>query len=148
MAEFLLTHYMWLKAFHIISFIAWMAALFYLPRLYVYHAMAEPGSDKSTTFKVMEYKLLRIIMNPAMIATWLFALLMFWANPDLLSQGWMHVKLTAAVLLSGLHGVYAKWRKDFAADENKRSHKFYRVWNEAPTVLMIVIVFMAVLKPF
>ncbi len=148
MAEFLLFNYEWLRALHIISIIAWMAGLLYLPRLFVYHADAEAGSEKAETFKVMERKLLRIIMNPAMIASWLFGGLMLWANPALFSEGWMHVKLTSVVLLSALHMVFAKWRKLFERDENKRPAKFYRWWNEAPTVLMIVIVIMAVVQVF
>lgn len=148
MAEFLLSYYQWLRALHIISIIAWMAGLLYLPRLLVYHAEATPASDKSETFKVMERKLLKIIMNPASIAAWLFGGLMLWANPDLLHQPWMHVKLLSVVLLTGLHHVFAKWVKVFAVDQNTRSSKFYRWWNEAPTVLMIIIVIMAVAEPF
>lgn len=147
MAESLLGMYVWLTALHIIAVIAWMAGLFYLPRLYVYHAQVGPQSPESATFKVMERRLLRIIMNPAMIAAWVFGLLMLWANPFLFQQGWMHMKLTAVVILTVFHMLAAGWRRAFAEDRNTRSHRFYRVANEVPTVLMIVIVIMAVVKP-
>lgn len=148
MASFLLTYYLWIKALHVIAIIAWMAGMLYLPRLYVYHADAPKGSDKSETFKVMERRLLRFIMNPAMIASLVFGVLMIWANPDLMKQGWMHAKLGLIVLMFGLHGVFSKWRKVFERDENTRSAKFYKIWNEAPTLLMIIIVIMAVAEPF
>lgn len=148
MAEVLLQQYDWLRALHIISVIAWMAGMLYLPRLFVYHADSEKGSDKSETFKIMERKLLKIIMNPAFVSSWVFGLLMLWANPSLMSEGWMHVKLTGIIVLSGLHHVYARWVKKFAKDENTRPAKFYRIWNEAPALIMVVIVIMAVAEPF
>lgn len=148
MIDFLADYYLWIKALHIISVIAWMAGMFYLPRLFVYHADARPGSELSETLKVMERKLLRIIMNPAFIAAWVFGIAMMVANPDLFKQGWFHVKLTGVVLMSVFHHVLAKWRKTFAADENKRPHGFYRKMNEVPTILMIIIILMAVPKPF
>jgi len=148
MQDFLLEYYLYIKSLHIIAVIAWMAGLLYLPRLFVYHADAESGSDVSETFKIMERRLLRYIMNPAMIATWIFAGLMFYAQPALFQEGWMHAKLTCAILLSIVHMLYAKWRNAFATDQNQRPAKFYRIWNEVPTVLMIIIVFMAVTKPF
>lgn len=147
--QFFSMNYEWLRALHIIAIIAWMAALFYLPRLFVYHAeTAGAGSDKSETFKIMERKLLKIIMNPAMIASWIFGLLLLWANPYLLQEGWMHAKLLAVVLLSAYHGVCVKWTRTFAQDRNVRSGKYYRLMNEVPTVLMIVIVIAAVVQPF
>ena len=148
MTDFLLQHYLTLKALHLIAVMAWMAGLFYLPRLFVYHVTAEKGSDKSETFKVMEFKLLRYIMSPAMIAAWLFGGLMLWANPSLFEQPWMHVKLLCVVLMTVFHHFLIVWRKQFARDENKHSEKFYRWWNEAPTVLMIIIVVMVIVKPF
>jgi putative membrane protein len=148
MADFIANHYAWVKACHIIAVMAWMAGMLYLPRLFVYHAVAEKGSDKSATFKVMERRLMRAIINPAMIATWVLGGLMLWANPDLLHAGWFHVKLTLVILMSALHGVFSKWRKQFARDENTRAANFYRVWNEAPTALLVVIVLLAVAKPF
>lgn len=148
MDGFLLENYLWLKSFHLLAVISWMAGMLYLPRLYVYHADAEKGSDTSETFKIMERRLLRFIINPAMIASWLFGGLMLWANPDLLHQGWVHVKLTALVGMQVTHALLARWRRQFAQDRNTHPAKFYRIWNEVPTVLMIVIVFMAVLKPF
>lgn len=150
MSEMLMNHYLLLKALHIIAVIAWMAGLLYLPRLFVYHAGAAKGSELSETLKTMEYRLLRYIMAPASIATWLFGGLMLYANWDglMTGAGWMHAKLTLVVLMTGLHHVFAKWRKDFAKDENTRPAKFYRIWNEAPTLLMIAIVVLVVLKPF
>ncbi len=148
MVDFLSEYYLWIKAFHILSVISWMAGMLYLPRLYVYHADAQAGSDKSETFKVMERRLLRGIVNPAMIASWIFGGLMLWANPDLLSQGWVHVKLTALIGMQGVHFLLVRWRVRFAQDQNTHPANFYRVWNEVPTVLMILIVMMAVLKPF
>jgi len=144
----LLDYYLYLKAFHIIAVICWMAAMLYLPRLFVYHVDAKKGSAQSETFKVMERRLLRYIGTPAMIATWLFAILMIIANPDLFSQGWFHAKLTLVILLSGFHGACARWMKKFAADTNTKSQKFYRIANEVPTLLMIIVVILAVTKPF
>lgn len=140
--------YPWLMAFHIISVIAWMAGMFYLPRLFAYHAEAEKGSDKSETFKVMERRLLRIIINPAMALTFLFGILMIMANPDLMHQGWLHAKLALVLMMTGLHGVFSKWRKVFERDENTRPARFYKLWNEAPTILMIFIVILVIVKPF
>ncbi len=148
MQDFLADHYLWIKSLHLIAVISWMAGIFYLPRLYVYHAEAEKGSELSETFKIMERKLLKIIMNPAMIATWALGLLMLHTNPDLMAQGWMHAKLTLVLLMSGFHGYLARTRKIFLRDENKKTHKFYRQINEIPTLLMMAIVILAVVKPF
>ena len=148
MADFLLENYPYIKALHIISVIAWMAGLLYLPRLFVYHAGAPKGGELSETLKTMERRLLRFIMNPAMIAAFIFGGLMFWANPGLFSAPWMHTKLLAIVILTGVHHAFAAWRKKFERDENAKEAKFYRIWNEVPTILMIIIVFMAVAKPF
>ena len=148
MQEFLLTHYIWIKAFHIIAIVSWMAGMLYLPRLFVYHAGAAAGSQLSETFKTMERRLLRFIINPAMLLAFVFGGLMLWANPELLQGGWMHVKLTAVIAMTAVHGLYSRWRKDFERDQNTRSAKFYKIWNEVPTVLMIVIILMAVAKPF
>ncbi len=149
MLDFLTILYPWIKSLHIISVISWMAGIFYLPRLYVYHCDAEKGSIQSETFKVMEYKLLRYIINPAMIATFLFgALLLLTPGIADWSQGWLHAKLTFVLLLGAFHGFLSRWRKDFAADRNTRSPRFYRQMNEIPTVLMILIVIMVVVRPF
>ncbi len=148
MIYFLADYYLLIKALHIISVIAWMAGLLYLPRLFVYHAQATSGGEASETFKVMERKLLRYIMNPAMIAAWIFGLLMIAAYPEVFKSGWMHVKLTIVVLLTGFHHMLARWMKIFARDENTKPHKFYRWMNEVPTVAMIVVVILAVTKPF
>ena len=142
-------YYQWFKALHIISVIAWMAGMLYLPRLYVYHADAEPGSDKSETFKIMERRLLRAITNPAMVASFLFGGLML-ATPGAIdwSMGWVWVKLAMIGVMAAVHGLLARWRRDFEADRNTRPAKFYRMWNEAPTIPLIVIVIMAVVEPF
>ena len=147
--EFLAGFYPWIKALHVIAVISWMAGMLYLPRLFVYHVDAAPGSDKSETFKVMEQRLLRAIINPAMGLAWIFGLLML-ATPGIVdwSEGWIYVKLAAVVLMSGLHGQLSRWRKDFEADRNRRSARFYRLVNEVPTVLLIVIVIMVIVKPF
>jgi putative membrane protein len=141
--------YPWLKALHIISVIAWMAGMLYLPRLFVYHCDAAPGSELSETLKVMERRLLRAIINPAMIAAFVFGIWLL-TVPGIAdwSSGWLYVKLAAAVALSGLHGFLSRWRKDFEADRNTRPATFYRIMNEAPTVLMIVIVVMVIVRPF
>ena len=138
--------YLWIKALHIIAVIAWMAGLLYLPRLYVYHADADVGSEFSEKLKIMERRLLRAIMNPAMLVSLIAGgALLAYQN---FSSGWLHVKLTAIVGLLIMHMLMAKWRKDFEKDTNTHSHKFYRVANEIPTVLMILIVVLAVVKPF
>jgi putative membrane protein len=147
MGEFLIQYYDWLLAFHVISFISWMAGMLYLPRLFVYHAGADYASEVSNTFKIMEYRLLKIIMNPAMAGTWFFGVMMLWANPALLGEGWLHMKLTCVIAMSGLHGFFAKTVKTFAQDENKRPASFYRYMNEAPTILMVIVVIMVVVRP-
>ncbi len=138
--------YLWFKAFHIIAIIAWMAGMFYLPRLFIYHCGAEVGSQQSETFKVMERRLLNVIINPAMMFAWLFGL---WLAYDggFLRSGWLHAKFALVVALSGLHGMFVRWVRDFAADRNRHSVKFYRIINEIPTILMIGIVLLVVLKP-
>lgn len=141
--------YSWIKALHVISVIAWMAGMFYLPRLYIYHVDAPVGSVQSETFKVMERRLLRAIINPAMFATFFFGIWMLvLLGSTVWMQGWWHVKVTMLVLMSAYHGLIARWRRDFEADRNRRSTRFYRFANEVPTVLMIVIVIMVVVKPF
>jgi len=141
------TLYDWLKAFHLIAVIAWMAGMLYLPRLFVYHCEAEPGSPQSETFKSMERRLLKVIINPAMIATWALGLWLAWTG-GWLTAGWLHAKLALVLILSGVHGLFARWVKDFAADRNRRSAAFYRIVNEVPTLLMIGIVILAIVKPF
>ena len=148
MQDFILLNYPWFKALHIIAVIAWMAGMLYLPRLFVYHVGAEKGSDLSETLKIMERRLLRLIINPAMIVAFILGGLLLWANFDLMQQPWMHMKLTAVLIMTAVHGMFSRWRKQFLRDENKHSAKFYRWWNEAPTILMIIIVIMAVAKPF
>jgi putative membrane protein len=139
--------YLWLKSLHVISIIAWMAGMLYLPRLFVYHCSAEPGSAQSETFKVMERRLLKAIMNPAMIASWVFGL---WVAYEInaFSSGWFHAKLTLVLLMSGAHGYLAGRVKVFARDANTKPAKFYRILNEVPTLLMIIIVILVIGKPF
>jgi putative membrane protein len=139
--------YLWLKALHIIAVIAWMAGMLYLPRIYVYHCAAAAGSIQAETFKTMERRLLRAIVNPAMIATWALGLVLAWQGV-LWGQPWFHVKLVLVLILSGFHGLLARWRRQFANDQNRHSAKFYRVMNEVPTMLMIAIVILAVVEPF
>lgn len=138
---------LWIKALHVMAVIAWMAGLLYLPRLFVYHAEAEIGSAASETFKVMERRLLRAIMNPAMIVAWAAGLYLahaygYWMEP------WFHAKLLLVVLMSGAHGLAAKARKDFEADRNTRSPGFYRIMNEVPALFMVGIVILVIVKPF
>jgi putative membrane protein len=146
---FLAWFYPWTKALHVISLIAWMAGMLYLPRLYVYHCDTLPGSVESERFKVMEYRLLRQITNPAMIATWTFGILLV-LTPGVIdwSAHWWHVKLTCVLLLSGFHGMLSRWRREFANDQRHRPQRFYRIANEVPTVLMVIIVIMVIVRPF
>jgi protoporphyrinogen IX oxidase len=139
--------YEWIKALHVISVIAWMAGMLYLPRLFVYHCEADAGSKQSETFKVMERRLFKAIINPAMVVTWLAGLYLAWAG-HWLSAGWFHGKLFLVVVLSGFHGLFSRWVKDFANDRNSHSQKFYRIINEVPTILMIGIVVLVIVKPF
>jgi protoporphyrinogen IX oxidase len=144
--------YEWVKAFHIIAVIAWMAGMLYLPRLFVYHSAAEKGSVRSETFKVMERRLLRGIINPAMILTIVLGLWLAWLGPDSrygwFASGWLQAKIALVLAVSAVHGLFARWVRDFAADRNRHSQRFYRIINEVPTVLMIAIVILVVLKPF
>jgi putative membrane protein len=148
MHDLLISIYPWMKALHIISVIAWMAGMLYLPRLFVYHCDAAPGSDKSETFKIMERRLLRAIINPAMIAAFVFGIVLL-STPGIVnwSAWWVYAKLTLVIAMTAVHGLFARWRKDFEADANTRPAKVYRIANEAPTVLMIAIVILVVIKP-
>ncbi len=146
--------FLWIKALHVISVIAWMAGMLYLPRLYVYHAEAGAGSPQAETFKVMERKLLRFIVNPAMGAAWVFGLLMIfmppaWGGIGLSAGGWLHAKLFLVFFgLSGFHGWLAAERRRFERDEIRHSPRVYRLLNEVPTVLMILVVILVIVKPF
>jgi len=139
--------YEWIKALHVIAIISWMAGLLYLPRLFVYHCKAEHGSKQSETFKVMERRLLNAITTPAMIVSWLTGLYLVWAG-HWYSAGWFHGKLLLVLMLSGANGFLSRCVKNFAADRNTRSEVFYRVINEVPTLLMIGIVILVIVKPF
>ena len=140
--------YQLIKSFHIIAIIAWMAGLLYLPRLFVYHSMTELGSVRSQTFKLMERRLLKNIMNPAMIISWVCGLYMLYLNPSLLQEYWMILKLVFVIMMTYFHMKFARMRREFEADEIAKSDSYYRIWNEAPTVAMIGIVILAVVKPF
>ena len=149
MEGFLGSWYLTLKALHILAVIAWMAGMLYLPRLFVYHVGCDPGSRQSETFKVMERRLLKGIINPSMIAAFAFGiLLMLDAGAAIWTEGWWYVKIIAFLAMAGVHGFLVRCWRVFAEDRNRRSRGFYRVINEVPTVLLIVIVFMAVMKPF
>jgi len=137
----------WLRALHVVAVISWMAGLLYLPRLFVYHCDAPAGSPQSETFKVMERRLLRAIMNPAMVVAWIAGLAMVWAQ-DLWGAAWMQAKLALVVAMTVMHHVLARWRKEFAADRNARPPRDYRIANEVPTLLMIGIVVLVFVRPW
>ncbi|UJX47512.1 protoporphyrinogen oxidase HemJ [Xanthobacter sp. YC-JY1] len=139
--------YEWIKALHIIAVIAWMAGMLYLPRLMVYHCAAEVGSVQSETFKVMERRLLKAIINPAMIVTWLAGLWLVYEG-GWYKAGWFHAKFALVLAMSAMHGFLVRWVREFAEDRNKRPARFYRIANEVPTLLMIGIVILVVVKPF
>ena len=139
--------YLWLKALHIVAVIAWMAGMFYLPRLFVYHSTTKPGSELSETFQVMERRLINFIMMPAMIVTWIVGIVLVFQG-QWLGAGWFHAKFVLVVLMTVLHGLFAHWVNEFSFDRNRYSEKTYRVINELPTLLLIVIVVLVVVKPF
>ena len=139
--------YLWIKAAHVIAVISWMAGMLYLPRLFVYHAAVAPGSDEDRTFKTMERRLLRAIINPAMVATWVLGLWLAW-DGGFWSAGWFHAKLALVVALSAVHGYFASCVRAFAEDRNTRDQRFYLILNEVPTLLMIGIVILVIVKPF
>ncbi|MBX9634925.1 MAG: protoporphyrinogen oxidase HemJ [Magnetospirillum sp.] len=139
--------YLWLKALHVIAVISWMAGLLYLPRLFVYHCEVKPGSETSEKFKVMERRLLKAIMVPAMVVAWAAGLIMA-VSGGLFQDGWFHVKLALVIAMTVSHFMMTKWKNDFAADRNTRAQKFFRIANEGPTLLMIAIVILVIVKPF
>lgn len=149
MTDFAAYAYPWIKTGHILSFVAWMAGMFYLPRLFVYHAeRAETGSQLDETFQVMEMKLLNLIMGPAMISTWIFGLLLISFGVVDWSEPWPWIKAAAVLVMTGMHGWLSKRRKEFAAGINSRSGRQYRIANEVPTLLLLVIVVAVVVRPF
>ena len=140
--------YQWVKIFHVMFVVEWMAGLLYLPRLFVYHWSKEVGSDSSETFKLMEFRLLKIIMNPAMIFSWLFGLtLISNLGVDALFQLWLQLKIIFVILMSGVHGYFSKLTREFQEDKRPKSERFFRIINEFPTVLMIIVVFLVIFKP-
>ena len=148
MMMFLSNNILWIRAFHVISVIAWMSGMLYLPRLFVYHTQVAVGSAESERFKIMERKLLRVIINQAMIATWIFGLLQIWLIPGILEEHWLHAKLALVIIMSGLHGYFATCMKKFARDANDKSERFYRILNEVPALLMALIVILVIVQPF
>ena len=140
-------YYLWVKALHVMAVIAWMAGMFYLPRLFVYHVDAPVGSQQSETFKVMERRLLRAIINPAMVVTWAAGLWLAWRGFGFLG-GWLHAKITLVLLLSGVHGYLSASVRRFAEDRNARTARHWRIVNEVPTLLMVLIVILVIVKPF
>ncbi len=139
--------YLWVKALHVIAVISWMAGMLYLPRLFVYHCAAEKGSIQSETFKVMERRLLKAIIMPAMMVTWAAGLWLAWKTAAYM-DGWFHVKFLAVLILSGIHGYFSKAVRMFGEDRNEKPARFWRMMNEVPTLLMIIIVIMVIIKPF
>ncbi len=149
MTDLLVSAYPWIKMLHIVSVISWMAAMFYLPRLFVYHAeRAKPGSELDQTFQVMEAKLLRLIMTPAMIASWVFGLILIGLGAFDWGAAWSWIKLASIIAMTGMHGWLGARRKEFAAGTNTRTGRSYRLANEVPTVLMLIIVTAVVVRPF
>lgn len=148
MRNALLDAYFWIKAFHVVAIIAWIAGMMYLPRLFVYHHRAEKGGEAERFFVDMERRLLKGIINPAMIAAWILGGLMVYANPLLLQQPWFLVKLGSAIAISGMHGFYSSAQKAFAKGEQPRTEKFWRIANEVPFVLVVVIAIMVIVRPF
>lgn len=149
MYEFLIGYYPWVEAFHIISVISWMAGMLYLPRLFVYHSQQVVGSDQDKLFQLMEHRLLRLIMNPAMILTWVFGLLLLYITKlYLYGDFWLYVKIGSVLSLTIFHMKLAAWRRAFAEGKCEKSEGFFRKANEIPTILMITIVIMVVVKPF
>ena len=138
---------LWLKSLHVIAVIAWFAGLFYLPRLYVYHAVAAPGSELSSTLKIMERRLLRFIMDPAMVVVWVTGPWLAWWQ-GVYMDGWLHAKFALVLALTWFHHNLGRWRKAFAEDRNTRSARFYRIANEVPTLLLVGIVILVIVKPF
>ncbi|WP_293798521.1 protoporphyrinogen oxidase HemJ [uncultured Bosea sp.] len=139
--------YEWIKAFHVMAVISWMAGMLYLPRLMVYHAEAQTGSIQSETFKIMERRLLKGIINPAMVLTWVLGLYLAW-YAFAFKGGWLHAKLLLVFVLSGIHGMLVKHVRNFAADRNVKSPRYFRILNEVPAVLMVGIVILVIVKPF
>jgi putative membrane protein len=139
--------YLYLKALHIIAVVSWMAGMLYLPRLFVYHAAVKPGSETSETFKVMERRLLNFIMTPAMALTWILGIVLL-VQGGWMSAGWFHAKFVLVIAMSAMHGFFSRYVADFARDRNTHTQKFFRIVNEIPTILLILIVLLAVVKPF
>lgn len=148
MSAFLGSIYLWLKAAHLIMVIGWMAGMMYLPRLFVYQHQSEKGGEAERMFIQMQRRLLKGIINPAMVLVWVLGILMLIANPAILSSGWFHVKLALVIAISALHGFYAASRRKFEKGERPRTEKFWRIMNEVPFIALIVIVIMVIVKPF
>jgi putative membrane protein len=141
-------YFLWYKAIHVIAVISWMAAMFYMPRLFVYHSKPNITKEMDEIFKLMEKRLLRIIMTPSMIITYIFGLLVAYIYGFIALGTWFHIKMVAVLVLTILHVMQAKWVKDFAKGKNKHSEKFYSIINEVPVIFMVMAVIMVVVKPF
>ncbi len=139
--------YLWAKAIHVIAVISWMAGMLYLPRLFIYHTQAGAGSPQSETFKLMERRLLRVIINPAMVLTWVFGLWLAWEGFGFQAT-WLYIKFACVLALSAVHGYFSKHVRLFAKDKHEKSVKHWRIVNEVPTVLMVAIVILVIVKPF
>lgn len=139
--------YLWLKALHVVAVISWMAGMLYLPRLFVYHSGVAPNSPEAKQFEVMEFRLLRYIMSPALLVVWLSGLTLAYLS-GYYAAPWLHAKFLLVLVMSGAHGAFGRYRRDFAAGTNRKSAKFFRIINEVPTVLMIVVVVLVIVKPF
>ena len=148
MQSFLAEHIQWIKALHFIFIIAWFAGMMYLPRLFIYHHQAEPGGEAARFFTIMERRLMKGIMTPSMVIVWLIGFVLMYANPITVTSGWLHIKLVLVLAISAIHGFYVSAMKKFAAGEKPRTEKFWRIINEVPFVLLIIVVFLALLKPF
>ena len=147
MMMFLSNNILWIKAFHVISAIAWMAGMFYLPRLFVYHTETTPGSAESERFKIMERRLLKAIINPAMITTWVFGLMLAWLTA-VYREHWFQAKFALVLIMSGVHGYLAGRVRAFSEDKNGKSARFYRILNEIPPLLMVFIIILVIVQPF
>jgi putative membrane protein len=148
MQEFLATHIQWIKVLHLTFVIAWFAGMMYLPRLFVYHHQAEPGGEAAQFFTLMERRLMKGIINPSMIAVWVLGVILMFANPVAAMSVWLHIKLVLVLAISGIHGFYSTSMKKFAAGEKPRTQKFWRIMNEVPFILLILVLILALVKPF
>ncbi|MBI2502426.1 MAG: protoporphyrinogen oxidase HemJ [Candidatus Latescibacteria bacterium] len=138
----------YLVTIHLIAVILWLVGMLYLPRIFVYHAQVQPGSEADGKFREMERGLMVVVLNPAMIVSFITGILLIVAMPVYMQQGWMHTKLLLVVMMGGLHGMMSKYRKDFDKGQNTRGEGFFRTLNKIPGILMVLIVWLVIMKPF